>query len=516
MKAADRTSEDNAEFKTLTELAQKHGFTVDGKSADNDHDQSADDDEEGIMSAADVKQIVADGIKAAAADLGLGDKAEAKAKEAADAAEEAGVLDQKSMGEFMAQWMKDNVRTESKHIFPTDQHVDIPIEHRGGNMTVAQKQLFNLLAKSAPEGVIENVPKSMNDGIDERTLANASQRGAKQLDLLRSSAVYGQKVLTTAGSGTGLELIPTDLASELQMRLYLTSALAAQMVSSEIQMPTDSFTLPLRTTRPTFLTGSENPGTNPTASDPGTDNITLSAAKLIGITKYSYEADEDAIIAMLPFVTENLASAAGDALEGAIINGDTTATHQDSDIHAVTNHASKLFKGLRKYALAGSTDRSLATGGISEANFLQLKKDMLRWGVQPRDVLCLCGVKGFNDFLGLENTLTVEKVGTDAARILTGNAPSLFGIPILVSSQVREDLTGAGIYDGVTDTEGSFLLIHRPSWIMGVRRTFTVEVDRDVQQQLNIVVASFRRDFQPLETPSATLPYVVMGRDYTS
>ena len=45
------------------------------------------------------------------------------------------------------------------------------------------------------------------------------------------------------------------------------------------------------------------------------------------------------------------------------------------------------------------------------------------------------------------------------------------------------------------------ILGHKPSFVVGVRRDFTVETDRDITTQSNKVVASFRRDFQPLETP---------------
>lgn len=407
-------------------------------------------------------------------------------------------------------------RSPSKKAFQVEGVVDFPIEHRSGNLSVSQKQLLNTLVKRVnPNDTEAERLAKMNADIPEDILRNAIARGQKNLASLRNQAVYGQKTITS-GSSPGSHFVPTDLSSELFQRMYMNSALAAEFISSEVNMPTPTFVMPVRTTRPTFYVGSENPGSNPTESSPGTANMTLVAAKLIGKTAFSYEADEDSIIPVLPWVAENLASAASDALEGAIINGDTTATHQDSDIHAVSAHYAKLFKGLRKYANAGSLSRSLATGGISAANVLELKKDMGRWGLKPSDLLLVAGVKGYNDFLGLDETLTAEKVGSNVARILTGEAPNIWGIRILSSSQIREDLTSNGIYDGVTTTKGSFLLLHKPSWMMGVHKGFTVEVDRDIQQQLNIVVASFRRDFKPLETPSASLPYVVMGRDYNA
>ena len=58
----------------------------------------------------------------------------------------------------------------------------------------------------------------------------------------------------------------------------------------------------MTTTRPNFYLGTEAPAeslphSGLTESTPGTAEITLDAKKLIGLSEYSYEADEDAIIA---------------------------------------------------------------------------------------------------------------------------------------------------------------------------------------------------------------------------
>jgi len=391
--------------------------------------------------------------------------------------------------------------------------VEFPTEHRAGNLNVAEKQLLNIMMNATPGLKEHQIVAVQNDGIPEATLKHAAASGHRQVESLRKSILYGQKTLVTGTVNSGAELIATDLSSELLNRMYLDSPIASEFVASEIDMPTPSFQLPIRTTRPTFYKGSENPGSNPTESSPGTDNVTLTAQKLIGRTNFSYEAEEDAIVPVLGMVTENLASAAADALEDAIINGDTAGTHQDSD--ATASGSMTLFNGIRKLALGGSLDRSLSTGGISDTNILTLKKDMGRWGIRPNELLIICGVKGYADFIGLAETLTADLTGgANTARINSGVAPTLFGSPIIVSSRVREDLNASGVYDGSTTTKGSIYIAHRPSWIMGVRKGFTVEIDRDVQQQVNIVVASFRRDFKPMETPSASLPYAVMGRDY--
>ena len=413
------------------------------------------------------------------------------------------------------------VRTPAKAAFDDPYEADFPIEHRHGNLTVGQKQLLNICMlnvsdekKSEMKEKGIHIPTGINDGISADQLKHAKRQGDYAIKMARQQAVYGRKAITTGGSNSGAELIPTDLSGELMQRMYLESQLANEMVSQEIDMPTNPFEFPLRTTRTTFYKGSEAPGSDPTESTPGTDTITLNAKKLIGFSEYSYEADEDSIVAVLPMLLDNLAQGAADALEDSIINGDTAAS-QDSDASA--GDASTLFDGFRKLALAGSITKDLSSGGVSATNVSAMRKMLKRWGVRPRDLLLVVGPQGYNDFVNIAETLTFEKVGNQAAaRILTGEAASLFGIRIVVSSQVREDLNESGVFDNTTTTKGSFMLVHRPSWILGVKRQMTVEVDVNKKRQINEVIASFRRDLVPKETPSTTLPSVVLGFNYDS
>lgn len=394
------------------------------------------------------------------------------------------------------------------------------IEHRSGNMSPWEKQLLNLCLMNVSEdaqtatvkagGVI---PKSLNDGISEEILKAAAQRGKDRMKSLRASVLHGGKTLTTTGAGEGLELIPTDLSSQLYERFYLESQLAAEFMSSEIDMPTDPFKFPMTTTRPNFYVGAEAPASNPTASNPGTGGITLDAKKLIGMSDYSYEADEDSIIAVLNIIMNGLTEGAASSYESALIEGDATGTHQHSDFQAITNHHAKLFTGLRKLASVGGLTKDLSTGNVNWTNIKAMRKLMRKYGVKPRDLMLIAGPMAYNDLVGLDETLTFEKVGNAAAaRILTGEASSIGGIRIVVSGEVREDLNASGVYDGSTTTKGSLILVNRSNFLVGVRRGFTLEVDVDKKKQINYVIASFRRAFTPKETPAInTMPTVVVG-----
>lgn len=393
-------------------------------------------------------------------------------------------------------------RAPSRFEFSEDSVIEVPVGHRKGNLPLYQKQLLNVMKKGGD---------FINDGITESQLADACKRGEVRERKFMSD--ISTKALTTSGSGTGTEWMDVELSSVLLQRMYLASLLAQEFAANEVNMPTNPYNFPLGTTRPTFKIVAE--AGSPSASTPGSAKLTLNAVKLMGQVDYTYEADEDSIIAILPLVTNQLGLSAAEALEYAMLNGDTAGTHQDSDIAAVSGHVGKAWDGIRKLALAQTALKvSLATGGISAANVLAMKKALGRWGLDPSKLIIVAGPNGYNDLVGLPETLTAEKAGSQAtARILTGRAPNLYGMDIVPSAAVREDLNASGVYDGTTTTKGSIYIVYKPAWIPAVRRGFTVEQDKDIKTQTRFVVASFRRDFKPFESLANTRAAVI-GYNY--
>ena len=413
----------------------------------------------------------------------------------------------------------ENIKSPSRHEFSEQGDSTFPIEHRTGNLTVGQKQLLNLCLMNVTEDALSQGksvrPTSMDEGITKAQLSAAEINGERYARNVRKSVVYGRKAnMTSVDTGLGVELVNTTLSSDLLSRLYLESVLSAEFAGQEIVMPTNPFLLPLTTTRPTFTIGAQPVDTTVSSTTVGTANTTLTAAKLIGQIGYSYESDEDSIIAILPMLQEQLGAAAAEALENAMVNGDTASTHQDTD--TTGSNAAKAFDGFRKYSLANSKALSvdLSAGGITAMNIGAMRKAMGKYGVRTQDLILVTGVKGYNDIVQLDETLTADKVN-GAARILTGNAPSLFGMRVITSAAVREDLNSDGVYQSTDGGLGSIFIVHKPSFLLGVRRGFTVEVHQDKQTQLNYVIASFRRAFMPKETPTTTVSSVVMGYNYS-
>lgn len=466
------------------------------------------------LDAKSVQSMIEGAVTKAIEGLNLGDQAEAIKKAVAEAMAEAkAIQDGKANAEAVANAVKlasDKIaeanRKAAKNVAAAEdadkgRQVEIPTSGCKGNLPVWGKQLLNVC-----------LHKDMNEGIDAADLKKAEDHGDR---MHKNAILHGAKALTSTGSTSGDEFVPTDLASELQRRLYLNSALAQLMLAREIQMPTNPYNLPLRTTRPSYLLeATEN--TAATNSDAGTAATVLTAAKFMALSQASYEVDEDSIVPIIPFMVQELAESGAQTWESVIINGDTTATHQDTDTAAITKAPEKAFKGFRKLALAvAALNTDISSGGISRANLVAMRKALGKYGRNVQNLAWIVGPQTAADLENLDEVVTIDKIG-NRATILTGGLSALWGIPIIVSESNREDLNASGVNDGVTTTKGSILLVNLSRFLVGSRRGFTVETDRNIKAQTHEIVASFRRAFSPIETPSATVPSLHIGYNYTA
>ena len=410
----------------------------------------------------------------------------------------------------------DDHRKESKMAFQVAAPVvETPTSWCKGNLPLHGKQLLNVMRG-----------KSMNDGISEAQAQAGEVKGDEILARYQrksAEAAMGsgegylacRKSLTSTGNGTGDQLVPTNLSSELQRLFYMATDLAAIFAGREIQMPTNPFELPMRTAINTYyLESTEN--TSATASDLTTTKPILTAVKLMGSQKYSYEVDEDSIIAILPMIQESLALGAARSWEDALINGDTTATHMDSDYETVAKHAARAVKGFRRLCIGvAGINASFASGDVSAANLASLQKAMKKFGLNPKALVWVVGPSAWNQMSELDRVQTLEKYGPSAV-VQSGELRQYKGIPIVTSEFSRENLNASGVYDGSTTTKGAMLLVRPDQFLTGRRRDFTVEVDRNVESQENVIVASFRKAFTPLVTPSATHPSVACGFNWAA
>jgi HK97 family phage major capsid protein len=325
---------------------------------------------------------------------------------------------------------------------------------------------------------------------------------------IRKSAFYRRglvkhakfvKALSTGGSATGTEFIPTQFSGELFDLMRLERVVPT--LFRTVQMPSKSFTLPTAVSDMTVYKVAESTdstGTEPTEGTRGTGNVTLTGVKMAVETFFSDEMDEDSIIPVVDFVRQGLAEAHAEGLEACILNGDTTAAgHQDFGLVTSSADRRKCWNGLRKIASTGSDTTSAGGDALTETDLQNAILAMGKYAVSPKNLVLLVGTKGYAKLRALTNVWTVDKKGGNAV-INTGELKDWGGIPVVVSDCLADAYNASGVYDGTTTTLGVLIFAHKPSFVLGLRRAMRIRSWENVKTEQTVMVCSTRADFKSL------------------
>ncbi len=371
------------------------------------------------------------------------------------------------------------------------------------NATTVKKTEGNLpLAKGANVVAIHKTSSKKDEVITFQKMADdiyiTSQllkTDPRSLKSYKDMVDFGRTVgiLKYAGNdsletGYGAEWIPTNFSADMIDMIKLELKVSA--LHPRISMPSDPFKIPGKKSSSSAKLVAN--GVAPTGSRVGTRQIVLNAIKLMDYVPVTYEMEEDSIIPILPMVKADLAIALAEGNEDATINGDTTASHQDSDV-TDGEDPRKAWKGYRKLVLSGAKQD---LGTLSIANVRNIRKKMGKYGIDVKNLAYVTGISGYNQLMGLDDVKTIDKYGP-MATILTGELAKLDGIPIIVSEKIREDLNASGVYDGTTTTKTALLLVRRDAFLYGDRREVVIETDRVIKSQTTDLVASQRVAFEP-------------------
>jgi len=231
------------------------------------------------------------------------------------------------------------------------------------------------------------LPPELQQRADDIYLASKllrrDPRSLKMWSEFSQEASALRKAMDTATTEEGLEWIPTGFSSELIQKVKLALKVAA--LHGRIVMPTNPFKLPIDGADAIaylFSESTSDTSSKITASTPGTKNVTFDAVKLACRVLVSTELEEDSVVAILPLLRDKIVQALAEAQENATINGDTAATHQDSDVTAATD-TRKAWDGYRKVALAGAKV-SLSTFNIT--GLRAVRTAMGKYGVNPNNL----------------------------------------------------------------------------------------------------------------------------------
>lgn len=327
--------------------------------------------------------------------------------------------------------------------------------------------------------------------------------------------------IATITATKGQEWVPTEYSSYFISRLDLDRKVPG--LFKKFPMAEKTVILPVGSTAVSVYNVAEATDANDsnfTASASLTRNVTLAAEQIGGLVWISSEMVEDSIVPILDYTLGELAKAIVTAIEHCILSGDTTSS-LDSDM-AAGDHLS-LWNGLRKVANA-SAKYDCSTGGIRWDNLLEVRARMntgASYGVDYGNNSIIFGPKGFLKALNMKDdqnnpaVLTIDKLGPNAT-IVKGSIGRLGDMDVLISEKLREDLNASGVYDASVVTQGQFLIVHRPSFILGERRVVTLESDKKIENQQIKCVGTWRGDFHQVQVPTTSHNCVGIGYNYTA
>lgn len=320
------------------------------------------------------------------------------------------------------------------------------------------------------------------------------------------------KAIDTGTAGVGLEFKPEVFSRNLIERMEQQYVLAGEFEQIVIPRNQGNLVIPGVGGGADLYIISDSSAddiSKITASSPGTRNVTLSPITFGTRVEINETALEDSIIDVInQFTLPELERTGARKLEQAIIDGDTAATHQDSD---VTSSADPrvAWDGLRKLAITETdlsntattvTDLTTLFGGMTNGTSVYNDKRLIRLLINSKTKFAL---------MGIGDVYRVDGSGQRAA-ILSGELPDILGVPIIESELVRKDLNASGVYDGVIFNRTILIAFNKMGFAVGIKRDMTLESDKDITTQRRRVVMTMRMAFKsrfPSTEPVSTFLY---------
>lgn len=324
------------------------------------------------------------------------------------------------------------------------------------------------------------------------------------------------KALTSTGSGTGDEWVPTGMSSSFIDAIFLRANVAP--IFPLIEMPTNPFDMPASMTVPLGYSPAE--GAAPSAVEGvATSKRTWTAEIFKSYETWTDEVEEDSILAVESIIRGKLIDGLALALDEAVLNGDSAGTHQDNDVAGgAADHPAKVnWTGLRAAAIDNSHTAAIGQAAtFTMALLISIRTVIHRaLNADPAQLAWIMSSEGLlNNIFDITQIQTQDVFG-NRALISTGSVANILGSQVYVSERMPDDLhdTGVNTSGGDNDTTG-IICVHRMAGRVGYRRRTTVETDKAITTGVNTMVASMRAAWQWAYDPAtyASLGYGINVR----
>ncbi len=333
------------------------------------------------------------------------------------------------------------------------------------------------------------------------------------LSVMKDFLAYHGKTLTSTTATTGDEWVPTLWGTNLMDEIRLANP--EVNLIRHVNQPSNPWRNPILSGVGKAYRKIEN--ANAASSDLTTGNRDWEAHANSVYQAFSDEMSEDSIVAVLPTVRGAIIRAMAEGVGMTIVNGDNDDTgHFDNDYQYASGNWETYqggMNGLRQFGLdaQGSGSASLHNGGgdflsyqdIGDAAALMGKFGAGR--VALGEVVALVNAESWMKLLTESGSplVTLDKYGSRAT-IISGELGRIFGIPIMVSyaiEQRRNSVTAAEGQNisGGTNTFSTAVLFNRTNFVIGDRRDFRLEQDRDIIAGRTDLVGTNRLSMNAIE-----------------
>jgi HK97 family phage major capsid protein len=335
----------------------------------------------------------------------------------------------------------------------------------------------------------------------------------------RLAALSEKRAMTSAGTGTGEELVEVAQSADLLRDIYLATNVMAALPA--INMPSGKMKLGQITSDATFYKPSAE-ATAVTVTDLGTAERDFIAYTLKAQVDVSDELAEDSIVALLPQLRTLMLQNCAQAIDEAIVNADASTGTQNINYYAASGGSNLAttsrfllgFDGLIHLALNEASGMTVDVGTLEAADFVALLAKMGKYGINPKSVVFITDIWTYLKAIMLDEVKTFERMGAKAT-ISTGELAQIWGIPVIVSGQMaKANATGQVDQTAGNNTKGRIVAVNRDVWRCGLARPVSIKTERSESKTMTSIVASFRLALQCWGDRSS-VTHTALGYDVT-
>jgi hypothetical protein len=222
-------------------------------------------------------------------------------------------------------------------------------------------------------------------------------------------------------------------------------------------------------------------------------------------TQLDLDAEEDAILSVVPMLQDVGPQALGFGFEDCLLNGDDVGAHQDAiaswdplgiwGTGSFVNDHRATFQGLRNRALGISGQSANESANQSYSGMLGWRKKMKSPLGVGDNVIHVVSYGWFLQYvLTLSEFKTLDVAGASAAN-LTGFIEQVARARIVISEFMTDDLNASGLYDGITTTKTGAVTLNKSRFWVTQRKGNTVFTDVDISRQVRDLVFRNRKGF---------------------